>query len=891
MDKTDSFYTAAVKPTRIAIVLYAVIKQVLYTISALPGTGWINRLVASVVLVAGVFAVTSSKKMSKRQIAVAVLLTTTLTEIAFYASVSGDRLIYPYLIGCALLSIMYADLAASVIVMVLTCVAFAFTIFVLNINVIGMTYEFMDAVYDVAGLAFLYLMIYLIGKYTIATLDKSRSEAESARGAAESAARAKGEFLARMSHEIRTPMNAIIGMSELALREERLPDSAREHVTAIRQAGTNLLAIINDILDYSKIESGRMEIVNSGYLFPSMINDALSIIRMKALDTRVRLVANIDGNIPCELCGDEVRVRQVLLNIMSNAVKYTEAGHVALSVTGEITGPGAVVLRMEVSDTGRGIREEDIQRLFGDFVQVDAVSNRGIEGTGLGLAITKNIVEAMGGKIAVASEYGKGSVFTVTLPQTFSNPEKTAVVEEPERKSALVCERRDIYAKSIAATLDNLGVRCECVLDEAGFREKLAGERRYTHIFAAPFFVEEIKKICAGFDRRPHIIMLTAFGEAVSAAGVSVLAMPVHSTTVANVVNGVMDSVGGRESSRRRFSAPEAGVLVVDDINTNLKVAEGLMRPYKMRVDLCKSGAEAVEAVKSKPYDIVFMDHMMPEMDGIEATGIIRALDGGRCKNLPIVALTANAVSGVRDMFLKSGFNDFLSKPIDTSKLNAVLEKWIPREKQVRLDSGDGAIRQEDGAEIRIRGVDTKKGIAATGGTLENYLQTLAVFRDDALAKMGEINIALENDDLHTYAIYAHALKSAAANIGALALSESARELEAAGKRGDRAFVFDQNPHMTADLSALVEDITAALGAEKDAAAAAMAEVDSEEIRAVLAELKSALEVLNAGAVDAAVEKLKKLAHGDEVDRIIQCVFVGDYDGAVAMIDELAARK
>ncbi|MCL1956897.1 MAG: ATP-binding protein, partial [Fibromonadales bacterium] len=377
---------------------------------------------------------------------------------------------------------------------------------------------------------------------------------------ANKANKAKSKFLANMSHEIRTPMNAIIGMAELALREN-MTSTLKEHVLTVKQAGTNLLSIINDILDFSKIENEKLEMVPSNYLFSSLINNVVNIIKPRIEESELKFDINIDSNIPNSLIGDETRIRQVLLNILGNAVKYTKKGFISLSASGEKTGD-TVLLTIEIADSGMGIKPKDLKKLFDEFVRMDMESKKGIEGTGLGLAIAKNLVKMMNGDISVKSEYGKGSTFTVKLPQKISTDELFDSIKN-----------------------DNLTIK---------------------------------------------------------------------------------------------FTATNAKVLVVDDIDANLKVAKGLMEPYKMQVDLCTSGAEAIEMVKTNSYDLVFIDHMMPDMDGVETTETIREIYA----NLPIIALTANAVSGVREMFLENGFNDFISKPIDTVELNAVLEKWLPKEKQ-----------------------------------------------------------------------------------------------------------------------------------------------------------------------------------------------------------------
>jgi len=899
LDKTDSFYNAAIKPMHIAVVSYAIVKQFLYTVAVPNWEGPFTRFIISVVWLTTIFIATSNKKLSKRAITLIVLLVTVFQEIVFYVLVGGDRLIFPFLVGCGFLCLMFGDLKVSIIVMAFTCLAFAAGMFLFDNNIIGMTYTQMDGVFDVAGLAFLFLMTFLIGKFTIATLDDARREAEQLRADAERATRAKGDFLARMSHEIRTPMNAIIGMSELALRDENMPQSACSHVMTIKQAGNNLLAIINDILDFSKIDSGKLEIVPGEYLFPSMINDVISIIRMRVMDTRIRFITNIDSNIPCELHGDEVRLRQILLNLLSNAVKYTDRGYVALSISGEKTDDSTISLTMTVIDTGRGIKPDDLQNMFKDFVQFDAASNKGIEGTGLGLAITKNIVQAMGGTISVTSEYGKGSVFTVTLPQKFSNPGKTAVVDNPHDKGVLIYERREIYADSIANTIENLGVRRVTVSDDAELRAKMASEE-FTHIFAAACFIETIKSISMELGVKAQIVQLTMFGEGVADKEVCVLAMPVHSTSVANILNGLSDSFSGSLESACRYIAPEASVLVVDDINTNLKVAEGLLMPYKMKIDVRMNGPDAIEAVREKRYDIVFMDHMMPGMDGIETTKRIRWLPGRYYQELPVVALTANAISGVKEMFLSNGFNDFLSKPIDTSKLKTMLERWLPEEKWQLVSTTAAQAENESTADeavagVRISGVDVKKGITTSGGKTALYLETLAIFREDAFTKLSEIDRAMTTGDLPSYSIYVHALKSAAANIGAMGLSEKAKALEEAAKRGDRKFIDSNNQRLMADLEMLMEEIAAVTGAggrmARDGGAGGEAELDTVELKAILDELSAALDEMNARMIKERMDKLKKFAGGgggaevgDVVEKIGRCVLMGAYDEALGLI-------
>jgi signal transduction histidine kinase/CheY-like chemotaxis protein/HPt (histidine-containing phosphotransfer) domain-containing protein len=530
----------------------------------------------------------------------------------------------------------------------------------------------------------------------------------------EASSKYKSEFLAMMSHEIRTPMNAILGMAELAMREKNLPPRAKEHVLTIRKSGSNLLSIINDILDFSKIDSGKLEIVPADYRFMSLIKDVASIISIKVSDLPIEFRVNVDDTIPKILIGDEARIRQIILNLLGNAVKYTSKGFVALTVKRWPVDAEVVNIIIEVADSGRGIRPEDISKLFNDFVQIDLVKNKGIEGTGLGLAITRSLVKAMGGVINVRSEYGKGSVFTVELPQKIS---KRDTVDDDTAAAAL-------------------------------------------------------------------------------------------------------------------FKAPSARALVVDDVPTNLAVAQGLLSIYDITVDTCLSGAESIEAVTMHNYDIVFMDHMMPGMDGIEATAQIRAL-GRRYAELPIIALTANAVSGMKEMFENNGFNGYISKPIEISKLSAVLEKWIPKEKQIAQTKEEVAAAENKQAghiesgtaknvataasktppEIRIEGVDTAKGLEAMQGNVQIYKRIVGVFHKTGREKINEINDALTASDLRLYTTYVHGLKSALASIGATELSAAALALEMAGREGNRAYIDEHTPQFISGLESLLAAVGEFLGA------------------------------------------------------------------------------
>ncbi|MCL2319695.1 MAG: ATP-binding protein [Treponema sp.] len=718
------------------------------------------------------------------------------------------------------------------------------------------------------------------------------TEMKNALEAANNANNAKSAFLAKMSHEIRTPMNAIIGMTEL-IRREDIPPAVRGYILTIEQAGSNLLSIINDILDFSKIESGKLEIVPEEYLFSSLINDVISIIRTKVLESRLEFLVYVDSNIPNSMYGDITRIRQIMLNILSNAVKYTQRGYISLSVTGETTGQDSVSLVIKVTDTGKGIRQEDIAKLFDEFTRLDAKSNMSVEGTGLGLAITQSLVKAMGGTVDVNSVYGKGSTFTVTLPQKVMDSRKLAVVENAKEKKVLVFAMRDLCISSFSNTLDGLGVDYKLVSTEDEFYKGVMS-REYPFVFISSVLYEKIKKKYSGFGSDIRFLLITDFGETIKERNISSITTPVFSIPVANFLNGVTEhnNFNSDYGNIIRFTAPDARILIVDDLKTNLKVAEGLMQPYGMQVDVCNAGSTAIEMIKTNYYDVVFMDHMMPEMDGIEATAFIRELGAKDeyYKKLPIVALTANAVTGIREMFLANNFNDFLTKPIDTLGLNTVLEKWIPKEKQISFTGDKSAQAAVDknykSQGFGIEGLDTGKGISMSGGLLDNYFDTLSVFYRDGLEKLAEIAKCLEAHDLLLYTIHVHGLKSAAALIGADELSKMAYDLEMAGERGDMAFINAQNPVFLQALESLLRSINCVISQVKTEAV-----LEPAALKPKLTELKTALSTLDAGTMNSLVESLLKQTRATNayapITQIADKILISEYDEAAALIESL----
>ena len=731
---------------------------------------------------------------------------------------------------------------------------------------------------------------------------------------AEAANITKSSFLANMSHEIRTPMNAITGMSELLLRRD-LSEEARMDVQDIKQASSNLISIINDILDFSKIEAGKMEIHSVRYMLSSLINDTVNIIRMRLIDKPLRFFTNIDGNIPNNLVGDEIRIRQILLNLLSNAVKFTEKGFISMCITAEKQSEKYIWLKFAIEDSGHGIKNADKEKLFGDFMQVDTKRNRSMEGTGLGLAITKQLCIAMGGDITVESEYGKGSVFTALIPQFVDSKDPIASVNDAEKKNILVYEGRIVYANSVSWSLKNMGVPHIVVTNLEDFTAALNKEEWY-YIFSGYGLYGKIKNAMANVSfingKTPPLALMIESGTEAFISDVRFISLPVQSLSIANTLNGLKDRQDYFDSSgisnTVRYTIPTANILIVDDIATNLKVAEGLLAPYKAKVNTCLSGAEAIEIIKRQNFDLVFMDHMMPDMDGIETTEIIRTWENEsnedaddmpdntkkseKRQRVPIVALTANAVSGMKEMFIEKGFNDFLAKPIDISKLDEVLGRWIPKEKREKMTEKNNKTQEQPEKEntsplMKINGLDIKQGIAMTGGKEDSYRQVLNMFCTDAEDRLPVLNENLDIDNIIKFTTQVHALKSASASIGAALLSKNAGDLEAAGHKGDIDFIKTNIGSFCLQLSQFIDSVKTALEYYPDKTDEFS--LDSEkDLTPFLSELENALKMQNVLEIEHLLEDiLNKNPEGrlkNIAEQISDFVLMADFESAIELI-------
>ncbi|MBQ7834605.1 MAG: response regulator [Ruminiclostridium sp.] len=538
-------------------------------------------------------------------------------------------------------------------------------------------------------------------------------------------------------------------------------------------------------------------------------------------DKKIEIMVHADPDIPCGLIGDEVRIRQIMINLMTNAVKFTHSGAVTLKVSRSVQDYG-INLKISVEDSGIGITEENLEKLFESFQQVDTRKNRSIEGTGLGLAISKRLVTQMGGFINVSSTYGQGSVFSFVLPLKVSDPRPFISVKEPEKVNAAVFidfKKFELPAieQQYVVLMNEISRQLKVKMLHTTSMEELKSSvdsKAVTHCFIGKEEYLRHKDYFLGISSGVSVVLIQDVIDAVQLPpSIKCIYKPFYTMSAASALNNesIMLNLNERRGSSISFSAPRARVLIVDDTDINLRVAAGLMQPYNMQIMTADSGKAAISMLSSKDIDLVFMDHMMPEMDGVETTGIIRQLEDEYYKKLPIIALTANAVSGVREMFIESGLNDFIAKPIELTALDRILKKWLPADKimaPVSAAYSDNDRRSsvktqqvDDGVHISVT-----KGLSYTGGNEGAYYEILEMYVRKGEEKIAQINGFAAEESWKNYITEVHALKSTSLSIGSVKLSEFAKKLELAGKSGDYAVIRNENADLMKLYAEVVEE-------------------------------------------------------------------------------------
>ena len=654
----------------------------------------------------------------------------------------------------------------------------------------------------------------------------------------ETAGKQNAVFLSNVSHELRTPINMVIGISEVALGKELSPD-IRADMTSIKMAGKRLSNQINNMLDYTEIVEGTLSPAKKEYMITSVLNDVITMTALQSNRQHLELVFDIDPKIPASLIGDAEKISHVLKILVENSIKFTEEGGINVRIRHRRENYG-INLIVDIRDTGIGMTDSQLTQMYNVFYQADSGSNRLAGGLGLGLPIAQGLLTAMGGFIHFDSNGQGGLSAHIVIPQGVVDERPCIVLNRPDqlciacyfRPEKYTCDEvREYYDGLILNLVEGLGIRGYQTHNFEGLL-KLQRSYELTHIFIAQSEYEENPEYYEQLSDTLRIVVIADKEYSLpSGSKLLIIHKPFSALSVANLLNGETGERGFAEdqaAGRKPFTCVGVRALAVDDEEMNLVVAKGVLGSYGIEVDTCLSGREAVVQCASVPYDIIFLDHMMPGFDGVETLKKIREIQNGAYQDLPIIALTANTVSGAREMFRSEGFTEFVPKPIERTVLERVLRKGLPKSsirysakppaadpsakipkralekmpepwpvpagimqlpEEPPMPEPEPSVPSFPYSQLAQAGINGELGLDYCAGDEDFYREMLRIFCTQSGEKRAEIVSLFECANWPDYAIKVHALKSTALTIGAEALSAQAKELELAGKRGDADFI------------------------------------------------------------------------------------------------------
>ena len=710
------------------------------------------------------------------------------------------------------------------------------------------------------------------------------------------------DFLTNVSHELRTPINAVTGITSLMLKNEKETEK-RKDMISIQMAGNRLFKQVENILDYTEIDTGRIVVNEENYMISSVLNDIISENQMMNSDSESELIFDMDAGIPMVLFGDGKKVKKIISHLIDNAVKFTKEGGIYVRVYA-LQKPYGINLCIKVSDTGIGITEEDLEKITERFFQSNAGRNRRAGGLGLGLSIVYGMVTSMGGFMRLESASGSGTTVFVSIPQKIADATPSMALLKPEDlciglylrpEKYAVPEIRDYYNGAISHMIQDLGFVIHRVfaLEEL---KKLTGMYHLTHLIIGKEEYEEEAAYFEALDQGTKVIVVADDSfRPMNNSRITFVRKPYYSLSIVNVLNS-QPSLEPYVSEQDHMTCPGVRVLVVDDEPMNLMVAEGIFNAYEMDVKTAGSGMEAIELCKNEEFDLIFLDHMMPEMDGVETLRILRGNEKDQGMVHTVIAFTANAVSGAREMFRQEGFDEFLPKPIEDQELRRLLKKMLPKDSIVYGKAGDKkripvngeksdaeqstAVQDKGSATDKLaslegKGFQTKAGLQYSHNDSAFYEQILQAFTKSAEGRMKDIETAFQGEDIANYQIYVHALKSSSKMLGADTLSEMAKEAEEAAKNRDVTYIRDNHERLMEKYKATVQDILDVLCIEDTVSPeeikAAGIDVSKEEICKRLSELKESLDTFEMNAAETLLKEMSELVYrGTPVSELLK---------------------